>query len=187
MRNEDAVRLTQLRAAAAQTLAGGARVPAMNRTHAAFTTTAAVMTEQLVGAQWNPGPTQPRTAAWYAALRKPSYTPPGPVFGLAWTALDALLAYSGYRLLTAPASPRRTAALAAWSSNLLGIAGFSWVLFGRKRLGEALGVTAGMVVTASATAGTAALVDRKAAYADVPLLAWVAFAPLLQEEVWRRN
>ena len=159
----------------------------MRKTQAALATTAAVTAAQLLGAQWNPGPNHPRTAAWYAALRKPAFTPPGPVFGIAWTALDALLAYSGYRLLTAPASPKRHAALAAWSLNLLGIAGFSWVLFGRKRLGEALGVTAGMVVTASATAGTAALVDRKAAYADVPLLAWVAFAALLQEEVWRRN
>ena len=159
----------------------------MNRTQAALAAGAAVTTAQLLGARWNPGPAHPGTAAWYAALRKPSFTPPGPVFGAAWTALDALLAYSGYRLLTAQASPKRNAALGAWSLNLLGIAGFSWVLFGRRRLGEALGVTAGMVVTASATAASAALVDRKAAYADVPLLAWVAFAAVLQEEVWRRN
>ncbi len=159
----------------------------MKKTEAALATTAAVMTAQLLGARWNPGPAHPRTALWYGALRKPSYTPPAPVFGIAWTALDTLLAYSGYRLLTAPESSRRSAALAAWSLNLVGIAGFSWVLFGRKRLGEALGVTAGMVVTASAAVGTAALVDRRAAYADTPLLAWVAFATLLQEEVWRRN
>ena len=159
----------------------------MDKTEAALASAAAVMTAQLLGARWNPGPAHPGTAAWYAALRKPSFTPPGPVFGAAWTALDTLLAYSGYRLLTAPPSPRRSTALGAWSLNLLGVAGFSWVLFGRRRLGEALGVTAGMVVTASATAGTAALVDRRAAYAAAPLLAWVAFASVLQEEVWRRN
>ncbi len=159
----------------------------MQKTSAALAATACVATAQLVGAQWNPSPAHPRTAAWYAALRKPSFTPPAPVFGIAWTALDALLGYSGYRLLTAPASPRRNAALAAWSLNLLGIGGFSWVLFGRRRLGEALGVTAGMVVTASATAATASLVDRKATYSALPLLGWVVFAAVLQEEVWRRN
>ncbi len=159
----------------------------MQKATAALAATASVATAQLFGAQWNPSPTHPSTAAWYASLRKPSFTPPGPVFGIAWTALDTLLAYAGYRLLTAPASPKRQTALAAWSLNLLGIGGFSWVLFGRKRLDEALGVTAGMVITASATAGTAALVDRKAAYAAMPLLAWVTFAAILQEEVWRRN
>jgi len=159
----------------------------MRKADAGIVAVGAVVTAQLVGARWSPAPNHPRTAAWYAALRKPSFTPPGPVFGLAWTALDALLGYSGYRLMTAPASPRRNVALGAWGLNVLGVAGFSWVLFGRKRLGEAFGVTAGMIVTSAAAAATAACVDRRAAYADVPLLGWVAFATLLQEEVWRRN
>ncbi len=159
----------------------------MRKQSAALAAAAAVATAQFVGARWSPAPNHPRTAAWYAALRKPSFTPPGPVFGIAWTGLDMLLGYAGYRLLTTKPSQKRDVALAAWASNLLGIAGFSYILFGRKRLDEALGVTAGMVVTASATTAAAALVDRKAAYASVPLLVWVAFAALLQEEVWRRN
>ena len=159
----------------------------MQKNNAAIVATAAVATAQLIGSRWSPAPNHPRTAAWYAALRKPSFTPPGPVFGAAWTALDMLLGYSGYRLLRARRSPRRDIALGAWGLNLLGVAGFSWVLFGRKRLDEALGVTAGMVATSAAAAGTAALVDRRAAYADMPLMAWVVFAAVLQEEVWRRN
>ncbi len=159
----------------------------MRKISAAVLAGAAVSVAQGSGAQYGPTPNHPRTAAWYAALRKPSFTPPGPVFGIAWTALDALLGYSGYRLLTAPPSPKRNVALGAWSLNLLGVAGFSWVLFGRKRLDEALGVTAGMVVTAASAAVTAAAVDRRAAWADLPLLGWVLFASVLQEEVWRRN
>jgi tryptophan-rich sensory protein len=159
----------------------------MDKNKAAIVAAAAVATAQLIGSRWSPAPSHPRTAAWYAALRKPSFTPPGPVFGAAWTALDMLLGYSGYRLLRARRSSQRDLALGAWGLNLLGVAGFSWVLFGRKQLGEALGVTAGMVATSAAAAGTAALVDRRAAYADVPLTAWVVFAAVLQEEVWRRN
>lgn len=147
----------------------------------------AVVAAQGIGARAHPSPGHPRTAAWYAALRKPSATPPGPVFGVAWTGLDLLLGFAGYRLMRAKSSPTRNIALATWSSNLLGIAGFSWVFFGRKQLGEALGVSSAMVVTAASTVGTAALVDRKAAYASAPLLAWVLFATVLQEEVWRRN
>ena len=159
----------------------------MQKNIATLVAGSAVTIAQVMGAQQNPGPNHPRTAAWYASLRKPSFTPPGPVFGAAWTGLDILLGYAGYRLLKSEPSPARNLALGAWSLNLLGIAGFSWVLFGRKRLDEALGVTAGMVLTSSSTVATAALVDRKAAYAAVPLLAWVAFATMLQEEVWRRN
>lgn len=159
----------------------------MNKGIAALIAGSAVTTAQAIGARSSPTPDQPRTAAWYAALRKPSFTPPGPVFGIAWTGLDILLGFAGYRLMTAKHSPRRSVALGTWSLNLLGIAGFSYVLFGRKRLDEALGVTAGMLVTSVATVATATAVDRKAAYASVPLLAWVMFATLLQEEVWRRN
>ena len=159
----------------------------MRTTSAALLAGSAVIAAQLSGRRYGPTPDHPRTAAWYAALRKPSFTPPGPVFAIAWTALDALLGYSGYRLLTARPSSSRTLALGAWGVNLLGIAGFSWVLFGRKRLDEALGVTAGMVVSSATAAVTAASVDRRAGWADLPLLGWVLFASVLQEEVWRRN
>jgi len=159
----------------------------MRQTTAAALAGTAVIAAQLTGARNNPGPTHPQTAAWYAALRKPSFTPPGPVFAIAWTGLDALLGYAGYRLLVAAPSRKRGIALTAWSLNLAGIAGFSWVLFGRKRLDEALEVTAAMVATAAATTITTAAVDRRAARACLPLLGWVVFAAILQEEVWRRN
>lgn len=159
----------------------------MQRVTAAGLAGGLVMAAQLNGARFNPGPGHKRTAAWYAALRKPGFTPPGPVFGLAWTGLDALLAYAGYRLLRAPAGPARSTALGAWALNVLGVGGFSYVLFGRRRLGAALGVSAGMAVAASAVTVASAGVDRRATYATLPLLGWVLFATALQEEVWRRN
>jgi tryptophan-rich sensory protein len=106
---------------------------------------------------------------------------------VAWSALDALLGYAGYRLLRARPGARRRAALGFWGVNLLGVAGFSWVLFGRRRLDAATGVTAGMVVSSVATVVAARRVDSRAALACVPLAAWVVFATVLQEEVWRRN
>lgn len=159
----------------------------MRKIVAGLISTSAVVAAQLCGGRFGPTPSHPRTAAWYAKLRKPSFTPPGPVFGIAWTGLDALLGYSGYRLLIAPHSIQRTAALATWGSNLLGVAGFSWVLFGRKNLDEALGVTVAMVGSSAAAIGTAAVVDRRAAWADLPLFGWLLFATAIQEEVWRRN
>lgn len=67
------------------------------------------------------------------------------------------------------------------------MAGFSYVLFGRRRLDQALEVTLGMVGSSIAAVVTAEPVDRSAAWSVVPLAAWVSFAALLQEEVWQRN
>jgi benzodiazapine receptor len=154
---------------------------------AGATSYGAVAVAQLIGGRNSPTPANPRTAVWYARLRKPFFTPPGPVFGLAWTGLDGLLGYAGYRLLVAPASRSRTVALASWSLNLLGIGGFSWVLFGRKRLDEATGVSAIMIATSLGSCAASYQVDRRAALAGLPLALWVVFATVLQEEIWRRN
>jgi benzodiazapine receptor len=159
----------------------------MRDTTAALVASSAVTAAALVGARSGPTPSHPTTAAWYARLRKPSFTPPGPVFGAAWGVLDVLLGYAGYRLMRSPTRPARTVALGAWTATVLGVGGFSWVLFGRKRTDEALGVTATMVGTSVALVASAAEADPPAALAALPLAAWVLFACVLQEEVWRRN
>jgi benzodiazapine receptor len=148
---------------------------------------AAVASAAIAGGRFGPTPTHPKTAVWYARLQKSPLTPPGPVFAAAWTILDGLLWYGGARLMAGPSRASRNAALGFWGLNVLGVGGFSWVLFGRKRLDEALGVTAGMVFTSVGLVATAGAVDRGAAIATLPLAAWVAFASFLQEEVWRRN
>jgi tryptophan-rich sensory protein len=159
----------------------------MRKATAMLATGSAVAAAAASGAQFGPTPSRPRTALWYARLEKPGFTPPGPVFGAAWTTLDALLWYAGYRLATRPSTPLRNYALGFWGATLMGVGGFTWVLFGRRRLGQALGVTAGMVATTSGLVATSAAVDKRAAQAAAPLALWVAFAFLLQEEVWRRN
>ncbi len=159
----------------------------MRRDLAAALAAGGVVTAQLIGRRHSPTPDHPRTAAWYTSLRKPAATPPGPVFGLVWTGLDALIGYAGYRLLASPRSGARTAALGTWGLNLLGIGSFPWVLFGRKRLDAATGVSAAMVATAWGGVAASWPVDRRASYAGLPLALWMCFAFGLQEEVWRRN
>jgi len=159
----------------------------MRETTAALAAVSAVSAAAIVGSRSGPTPSHPATATWYARLRKPSFTPPGPVFGAAWGMLDLLLAFAGYRLMRAPARPARTIALGTWAATVLGVGGFSWVLFGRKRTNEALGVNAAMVGTSAALVASAAEADPPAALAVLPLAAWVVFACVLQEEVGRRN
>lgn len=141
----------------------------------------------LAGGRYNPGPQHPRTARWYAKLEKPDFTPPAPVFGLAWPILDGLLWFTGYRLLRAPASPARRTSVIAWLLTLLGIPGYSWTFFGRHHPEEGLGASGAMLAGAAALTASSARVDPKAAWATAPLLGWLVFANVLQEEVWRRN
>lgn len=141
----------------------------------------------LAGSRYNPGPDHPGTASWYRRLEKPDFTPPAPVFAIAWPILDALLWFTGYRLLRAPVGPARRTSIIAWFLTLLGIPGYSWVFFGRRQPGEGLGASASMLAGATALTASAARVDRPAALATAPLLGWLVFATVLQEEVWRRN
>ncbi len=145
----------------------------------------AVLAAAVVGG--SQGPQNPRNGLWYAALRKPSYTPPGPFIGAAWSVLDTLLCVSGTRLLDAPRSPERSAALTFWGLNVAGLAGYPWVFFGRKRLGASTAVVGAMLASAVGLVGTASRVDRTAAATSVPLALWVGFAGLLSVDIWRRN
>lgn len=159
----------------------------MQKSTAAIVASVAAVGALLSGSRFNPSPAHPGTAAWYAHLDKPDFTPPGPVFGIAWTTLDALLAYTGFRLLTRPASNARSLSLGAWIVTLFGIPAFSWRFFGAHHSDEALGVSATMLVSAAGLTAAASQVDSKATVASAPLVFWLIFATVLQEEVWRRN
>ncbi len=159
----------------------------MDKSTAAVVAGVAAVGALLSGAQFNPSPAHPGTALWYGRLRKPGFTPPGPVFGIAWTALDGLLAYTGYRLLNKRPNGARRLALGAWVLTLSGLPAFQWRFFGAHRSDEALGVSATMLASAVGLTAAASKVDGKATVASLPLIGWLIFATVLQEEVWRRN
>ena len=152
---------------------------------AAIVSVGSVACAALVGANY--GPQRPREAVWYASLRKPSYTPPGSAIGITWGVLETLLCVTGYKVLTRSSSVARGIALSGWAATLGGLAGYPAVFFGRKKLGAGTAVAGAMFASTSATAITAARVDRVAAAAMAPLILWTGFAVLLSEEVWRRN
>ena len=157
----------------------------MDRTTSGLVSGAAVLVAAATGAR--NGPQRPATAAWYAVLRKPGYTPPGPLIGAAWGVLETLLATTGYRLLRAPDSGARHAALGAWGLTLVGLAGYPWLFFRRKRLASSAGAAAAMLASAAGLTLAARKVDPPAAAMTAPLLLWLCFATVLSEELWRRN
>lgn len=157
----------------------------MKPSTAALVTIGGVAAAALIGSSY--GPQNPSIGRWYAKLRKPGYTPPGPVFGIVWSCLDVLLCITGYRLLRTQPGAARTVALASWAANVAGLTGFPILFFGRKKLGASASATSALFASASATVATSAQADPVAAIAGTPLLLWTAFATLLSEEIWRRN
>ena len=147
----------------------------------------AVSVALLVGKRTSPSPDHPRMRRWYKRLDKPDFTPPATVYPIAWTAIQAGLAYAGYRLMRAEPSPERTTALALWGANQIGIAGWSAVFFGQRAPGWGTLASAALGAGATTYVAAADKVDRTAASLGAPLVAWVGFATVLTEEIWRRN
>lgn len=147
----------------------------------------AVLGAALVARRWGPEPAHPQTATWYAALRKPPFTPPGAAIGAVWAGLDVLLALAGARLLAAPPSPARSGALGCWAVAVAGIPGWMCVFFGKRHISGGLGVIATMLTATLAGIRFAGNVDRPAAAALLPLAGWLGFAGVLNGEIWRRN
>lgn len=125
--------------------------------------------------------------SWYRDLDKPSFTPPDEAFPMVWTALYALIAWSGYRIWSAEPSRSRNAALRLWLSQLAANAKWSHLFFGRRRPTLALADVVALEGTILSYISAAHKIDRAAAYAFVPYAAWVAFATVLNAEIIRLN
>lgn len=141
----------------------------------------------IVGTRFSPTPAHPRTRRWYKRLDKPGFTPPDPVFGVAWPIIESGLAWGGYRLMRDPSTPARDAALALFVVNTGMIGGWSAIFFGQKALGPSALAAGGMIGTGIAYAVVAERTDRTAAATALPFIGWLGFATLLATDIWRRN
>ena len=117
----------------------------------------------------------------------PDFKPPDVAIRIAWAGIESALAYAGYRLLRKPRSPARDRALAWLGFNVVSIGAWSRLFFGRRNLPARTVAAAAMVGTGAAYVVQANKVDRKAAVAGLPFVAWVAFATVLTAAIWRRN
>jgi len=128
---------------------------------------------------------------WYTEIRKPAYVPPNAVFPIAWTALYVDIAATSAavieRFRADGQDAKARAYIAALGANLALNAGWSWVFFGKRRLGPS-------VVAAAALAASSADLTRRAGDADlklgaalVPYPLWCTFATVMSADIWRLN
>ena len=142
------------------------------------------------GAAWfgsHYSPAKGRSREWYRELDKPIFTPPDAVFPIVWTSLYAMMAWSGWRVWSAPPSMNRSLALRLWFTQLSTNAKWSKQFFGKQRPDLALTDLLMLEAFVLGYIAAARNVDRAASQAFVPYAVWVASAGLLNAEIVRRN
>jgi len=123
---------------------------------------------------------------WYRTLSKPRWTPPGWLFPPVWTLLYVLIAIAGMQAWNAE-HESRVLLLALWGAQLLLNGLWSFIFFGRKKIGFALAEIAVLWLIIAAFIAVAWPVDAMASALFVPYLAWVSYAAALNASIWRRN
>ncbi len=125
---------------------------------------------------------------WYANLAKPEFTPPGWLFGPAWTVLYILMAIAAYIVWEKGLDkPGVRTALAAFLVQLALNALWSIIFFG---LRSPAGAFAEVVVLWLAILVTMILffrVSKAAGWLFVPYILWVSFAAVLNFTLWIMN
>lgn len=119
---------------------------------------------------------------------KPSFNPPNWIFAPVWTSLYILMAYSVWRVMKVPGSRSdRRMALTFFFLQLALNALWSWMFFGLNNSLAGLLNIVPQLLLILATIVSFNRLDRRAALCLVPLAAWVAFASILNFEIWRLN
>ena len=132
-----------------------------------------------LGGQWGAGP-------WYAALAKPSWTPPNWLFAPAWLLLYLMIALAGWLVWTTP-HESRTLLLTLWGAQLLLNAAWSYIFFGRHAIGFGLVDILALWAAIAAFAAAAWPVNQTASLLFIPYLLWVSFAAALNASIWLKN
>ena len=128
---------------------------------------------------------------WYTTIRKPGYVPPNALFPIAWTTLYVDIAASSAAAIEkfrADGEPGKARAyIAALSTNLVLNAGWSWIFFGRRRLGPAAVAAGALALSSADLARRAAAADVKLGAALAPYPLWCSFATVMSTDIWRLN
>jgi len=128
-----------------------------------------------------------RPESWYRSLSKPRWNPPDWLFPPAWTVLFVMIAVAGWLVWRAAGLAGAAGALTIWLVSLAFNGAWSWLFFGRKRMGWAFAELVLLWLSIVATILAFAPHSATAAWLLVPYLAWVTFAGALNFTLWRLN
>jgi tryptophan-rich sensory protein len=125
-------------------------------------------------------------AGFYQLLDRPTWAPPGWLFGPVWAVLYLAMATAAWLVARAPAGPHLPALL-LYVTQLLANAAWTWLFFALRRGRWAFAEVVLLLALVALTAAAFWRVRPAAGVLLLPYLAWVAFATALTWSVWRRN
>lgn len=124
---------------------------------------------------------------WYASLKKPSWNPPGWIFGPVWTALYTMMAVAAWLVWRQGGWAKQRKPLLIFLAQLALNALWTPLFFGLHRPGLAFAEIALLWLAIATTLMAFQPVSRVAAWLLAPYLAWVSFAAALNFSLWRLN
>lgn len=125
--------------------------------------------------------------AFYAQLTRPSWAPPGWLFGPVWSALYALMGVSAWLVWRARGLVGARIALILFITQLAANALWSWLFFLWHQGGLAFAEVLILWCLIVATVVSFWRISALATALLMPYLAWVTFASALTFAVWRLN
>ena len=125
--------------------------------------------------------------AFYQELVRPSWAPPGWLFGPVWSGLYALMGVSAWLVWRARGFAGAQSALVVFIVQLVANAIWSWLFFVWRQGGLAFAEVLLLWTLIVATVVLFWRASRLAAALLLPYLAWVSFASVLTFAVWRLN
>lgn len=124
---------------------------------------------------------------WYASLNRPSFNPPGWVFGPVWTVLYILMGVSLFLVWKSEPGQARNVAMGVFFVQLALNFAWSFIFFYSKMIGPAL---IEIIVLWNSIVIMILLfykIQPLAAYINIPYLLWVSFASVLNASYFVLN
>ncbi|UCC79531.1 MAG: tryptophan-rich sensory protein [Candidatus Zixiibacteriota bacterium] len=134
----------------------------------------------VIGSRFSPGD-------WYARLAKPSWTPPGFIFGPVWTLLYTTMGIAAWLLWKRVEFSAARVAFMLFIVQLIFNGMWSWIFFGLHKPGFAFVELCFLWALILATLIMFWNLYRPSGILLVPYLAWVTFAAILNFAIWWLN
>ncbi|NMB71974.1 MAG: tryptophan-rich sensory protein [Bacteroidales bacterium] len=128
-----------------------------------------------------------KTDGWYDSLIRPSFNPPGYLFGIVWPTLYILMGISLY--LVWKSEPGSLRNIALWVFAIQMVLNFLWsfIFFRFHLIGWAFVEILLVWVSIVVMIIVFMRINRAAGFLQIPYLLWVTFASVLNGAYWIQN
>lgn len=131
--------------------------------------------------------TTPGLEPWYAGLQKPSFNPPGWIFGPVWSTLYILMGYALWRIWSLDSNSLQLNAFKAFAVQLALNLCWSGAFFFLQSPGFGLIVIIALLTAIVTTMVLFFRLDRLSGALFVPYVLWVCFATVLNLSIFLLN